>query len=293
MMPTVPFEISYNGKSETIRFLSLYHPCPVRIENVQYDAVLSIGDAWAGNNLIVLVPINSSASGSSFLTQIAQYAVPVVAGASGIGEPVSVPTGAQWSLTQVISVGEGSKVSRPFFTWNSSLLKQKVLSDTPRLRRIGWASSRGPQYILMAEPISAAPGDLSTILQLPVTSPEAAIHPLGTITYKNAPPKDCKTCSANVSEVLNQFKMEERGTGSLSKETIGLIIMWVFAGIAMLWGLSVGLGWALDNVRGDMLRRWGDAIKNAIAKAMSKSKTLKVPALKSPLSSKPPAILPI
>ena len=288
--PSIPFEISYNGRTETINFLSLYHPCPVRIENVQYNAVLSIGDPFVGNRLIVLVPINSSNAGGdadTFISKITQYAAPLVVESESIATPVDAPTGSNWGLTQVIPVNKDSSAAGAFFTWNSSTYRQKVVSDTPVIRKIGWTADEGPQYIVMAEPIAVNSASVATIMKLPATPAESAIHRLGVITYKNAPPKDCKTCGPSVSDVLNQFQMEEGGAGSLSPQLIGQIVMFVFAGLAMLWALSVGVGWALDNVRGDMLRRWGVKLKDFIAKNMKASKLPRVP--KSPLSSTPPA----
>lgn len=49
LKPTIPFKLTFNdGLSGpvnlNVKLLSVFHPCPVRIESVQYDAVIQIGD---------------------------------------------------------------------------------------------------------------------------------------------------------------------------------------------------------------------------------------------------------
>jgi hypothetical protein len=66
--PSMPFQISYNGQPWTIKRMVLYHPCPVKIENVQYDAVLQLGDAppfappgTSGiDDIVILIPLAGS-----------------------------------------------------------------------------------------------------------------------------------------------------------------------------------------------------------------------------------------
>lgn len=49
--PTIPFKVSFSdgmmGNPQLIATLmSVYHPCPIRIESIQYDAVIQIGDFY-------------------------------------------------------------------------------------------------------------------------------------------------------------------------------------------------------------------------------------------------------
>ena len=297
--PSIPFRITFNGNDQVIDTISLYHPSPVRIENVQHDAVLSLGDPSDGDTFIILIPLISTNMGGEAATFVGKIAPAVDGVLASMGDlsvvpnPIDISTGADWNLTKLIEVGKQSVASGGFFTWNSSTQTSTVIRDNPVQRTLGWKSTPGPQYVLMAEPVPINSIDLEAIRRLPHTKPEQAIHYIGNVTYKAGPPRGCKKGPSIMSMLKQNTYQKKFGAGALSPETLGSIVMWVFLGMLMLWGLSVGLGWALDNVRGDMLRRWGDALKTAIAKAMSKSKTIKAPAVKSPLSSKPPAIPPI
>jgi len=49
LKPTLPFKVSFNdGLGDTsnlnVTLISVFHPCPIRIETIQYDAVIQIGD---------------------------------------------------------------------------------------------------------------------------------------------------------------------------------------------------------------------------------------------------------
>ena len=48
LKPTLPFKVSFNngsGSTEVVvNVMSVFHPCPIRIETIQYDAVIQIGD---------------------------------------------------------------------------------------------------------------------------------------------------------------------------------------------------------------------------------------------------------
>ena len=50
LKPTIPFKVSFNDGLGTtheipqVTLISVFHPCPIRIESVQYDAVIQIGD---------------------------------------------------------------------------------------------------------------------------------------------------------------------------------------------------------------------------------------------------------
>ena len=49
LKPTLPFKVSFNDGITTheipqVKLISVFHPCPIRIESIQYDAVIQIGD---------------------------------------------------------------------------------------------------------------------------------------------------------------------------------------------------------------------------------------------------------
>jgi hypothetical protein len=267
--PTIPFEVTFNGTSEQINLLTMYHPSPIRIENVQHDAVLALGDPLGGNRLIVLIPMVASpktTEAGNFVGKIATYMTaltgPLPEGKTQY-DPVSAPTGADWNLTKLIPVGQNSIASPAFFTWNSSEYTQTLISDTPFVRRFGWTATPGPQYILMADPISINPVDLESIRRLPLTEPQSAIHPIGIVSYKNAPPKDCKDCGKPSIADLQQYVFAKKGSPGLSPEAVTTLLISVASLIVGLYAISVGLKWALSS---GLLKKWSDAIANILPK---------------------------
>ena len=70
--PTIPFKARYGGAEETFRNLSVYAPSPLRIENVQHDAVLQVGEQGI-NSLILLIPLavsSQTSESSKFMAKI-------------------------------------------------------------------------------------------------------------------------------------------------------------------------------------------------------------------------------
>lgn len=66
LRPSMPFKLTYNGSPIVVDRMTLYHPCPLRIENVQYDAVLQLNDPAMSdfvnekNDTVILIPLAGS-----------------------------------------------------------------------------------------------------------------------------------------------------------------------------------------------------------------------------------------
>jgi len=72
--PTIPFKVSFaNGfrlnDELTATLLSVFHPCPIRIETVQYDAVLQIGDFQGLNGTSCVLEEDTSSLATRTLTK--------------------------------------------------------------------------------------------------------------------------------------------------------------------------------------------------------------------------------
>lgn len=66
LKPTLPFKVTFNDgrgapSALDVTLMSVYHPCPIRIETVQYDAVLQIGDFHGLNGYDCTQVVDSSA----------------------------------------------------------------------------------------------------------------------------------------------------------------------------------------------------------------------------------------
>jgi hypothetical protein len=132
LIPSVPFRYSFNGVNIDVKSMRLYHPCPVRIDNIQYDAVLSLNDPDDGDRFIMLIPIQASTSfddggkADRFFKKLASYIPQVVQqDPEAPAKPVDVPTANDWKLADVIpSTGDANGelvVQSGFFAWRGSL----------------------------------------------------------------------------------------------------------------------------------------------------------------------------
>lgn len=192
-------------KEITIRTMTLYHPAPIRLENVQYDAVLSLNDPsdeTAGEDGVILVPLRGSNTGSKsedFFNKIVKHAISLSQPslATGMFEKVEVPTGADWTLASLFWLGEPTqdgyaKVLDAYYSWNGlptfnrnetgrTTWAQKnvgLFGDAPAEINFGWqATDSRVRYFMIANPVNIAMSDLSILTRnLPPTPPEQAIH---------------------------------------------------------------------------------------------------------------------
>ena len=126
--PSIPFKIMVNGDPIEVKNLRLYHPSPIRIENVQHDAVLSLNDpSDPDTRVVVLIPIVGSVmAGESgkFLSRIVSFIPGMLSvnKTTGLFPRIDATTGADWKLTKILPTeptpcGE-TLVTGGFFAWH-------------------------------------------------------------------------------------------------------------------------------------------------------------------------------
>ena len=211
--PSIPFKMSFNNEEIQINQMTLYHPCPIRIDAVQTDAVLSLNDpSDTKNKYIILVPLvqsNIRTSSTRFFNKIAPSTSRIESPNPITGQfnVEDVATGNDWTLTQLFTpeqVASGKfLVQNGYFVWEGipNLERYKVRDDA-QVVRTSWrrSGSPGPTYILLEKPLSIDATDLATLIQtLPVTPPTEAIHPIPDkgIVYKQGPPEGCSATPAS------------------------------------------------------------------------------------------------
>lgn len=201
-------------KEIAIRTMTLYHPAPIRLENVQYDAVLSLNDPsdeTAGEDGVILIPLKGSNTGSKsedFFNKIVKHAISLAQPslATGMFEKVEVPTGAEWSLASLFWLGDPTqdgyaKVLDAYYSWNGlptfnrnersrTTWAQKnvgLFGDAPAEINFGWqATNSRVRYFMIANPVNIAMSDLSILTRnLPPTPPEQAIHKIPDSSIKS------------------------------------------------------------------------------------------------------------
>lgn len=220
--PSMPFKIEVTTETQKtevqIKTLTLFHPCPVRIENTQYDAVLTLNDPTDATD-IFLIPIKAESipdDRATFFSRIIPYINGLMEANPATGEytPIDVPTGNDWSLTKLFPVKPGTtgepEIKDGFFTWIGTNALEKYRIDGPGFSQYKWRQAGNPvRYFMFQNPVPISSLDLGVLRRFPVTPSESAIHPVPTeFFYKTGPPT-ATACA----------KMAESSGGECTRET--------------------------------------------------------------------------
>lgn len=270
LTPSIPFKLSFNGQEITVKTMSVYHPCPLRIEGVQPDAVFSLNDPSFddGTGYIVLIPLvakNSADPSIAFfdkiLPQINALNVPE---ATGQYMTRNVPTGTDWSLTKVFSASKGTgdslEVQSGYYEWKGMPALERVREDSNNTITYSWKESGkpSPRYIMLDTPVAVSSSSLTSVTQtLPVTPTSDAIHavlyssnPLQRgIVHKQGPPNPAcaRESFADMNGVKEEFcdawtawAQSSESKGYTTQQIFGLIFN-VLVFIAMAVGVYLAL----------------------------------------------------
>lgn len=233
----------FNGRRATFTNLYLYYPAPLRVEGVQADAVIQGID---GNNITVFIPLMASGQASGFLDAISSRLGPTADGLgavdkeSGKFKTIPVPTGQDWSLTNLVSARD------PYFTWVDAELEQYTMFDSGFLKRIGWRSKPGPQVIYFQNPSPIAPSELSAL-----TSSVGPVTPSDILTSIVGPlyiPGEVSCPSPPAKLKVPKFKLSP----------ISDAAMYIFIVVAAFLGIVVAT--ALIQDPNGMIAKLGNAI---------------------------------
>jgi len=203
--PSIPLKMSVSVKAGeprdiVVSRMTLYHPSPMRIENVQHDAVLSLNDPVSSGpgGVIVLIPLVAGAadtSSATFMSRVLGNLTQLLEPdpVTGLYAQIDAPTGANWTLNTLLPTDpETNTVQSGIFVWEGTPeLERYVSEDTPTIRRTSWRRKNvpAPMYIMLEKPLTMSNSDFSSLLRFPVTPPEQAIHEMlqGSLTYKCGP----------------------------------------------------------------------------------------------------------
>jgi len=274
LLPSLPFSVTFNGVAESYPIIEIYRPSPVRIENIQHDAVIQIGNFF-NNKVIILVPVisaNMIQGGSSFVGAFASHIANVIAqpqDASGNPLPMdfpNIPTGSDWTLDKIVDA------SAPYFTWTSSQYQQGLISANRCGMRMGWqAVPPGQRIIVMQNPISIAPAYMAQIQRLPPTNPSFAIHGIGPVAYKGAPPKDCAPPKSalpsvpNIPDPISQLQSNAKNQNN-TLELVIKIVLGIIGSLAVVIGVYFGLKFGMGP-GGKILAKLGESLGQKMAQA--------------------------
>jgi len=275
LQPSLPFSITFNGNKESYPYIEVYRPSPIRIGNVQHDAVIQIG-SFNTNSVIIFVPListNLMGSGSSFVGAFVNRISEVInpnLDASGNRLPTQfpdVPTGSDWTLDKIID----DKAA--FFTWSTSQYEQYTISAGWCGTHMGWRPiPPGQRVIYMQDPVSISSAYMTQLQTIPVTDPNMAIHGLGPVAYKSAPPKNCTSPLGSLPAIpkpppdpfaagLSEAKNANNTLDIIIKVIIGLI-----STLAIAIGVYAGFYFATHG-GGEKLAKLGEALGQKMAAA--------------------------
>jgi hypothetical protein len=210
--PSIPFNLAFNGQALRISTMTLFHPSPIRIENIQHDAVLTLGDMDT-SDFIILIPlagVSIPKEQARFIGKIASYIPGVLQQnpASGLYPRIDVPTGNDWNLSTIFpgTPSGGQNIADVgYYVWNAMpplerYLKRTIRGDflRPDTHVYGWrpVGVTGKKFLMLSKPIEISAFDLQTIRMLPITPPEKAIPVpyLDSLVYN--PSTKCNTTTA-------------------------------------------------------------------------------------------------
>lgn len=266
LTPSLPFRMYANGVPARITKMTLYHPCPLRIENVQYDAVLSLNDpSDASAQSIILIPIvgsSKSTPSAKLLDRISPRLPELLTKdtTTNVYTPVDVSTGADWALSSLIPTA-GNRVQSGFYQWISgrgyeSYDEMQAPSGFGGswIRRTRWRPREPRQnYILIETPIEASSTTLATILSLPRTDPLKALPPVSPIvTYvpcaKTPPPPPVAPIKETFDPECDPFGPNAyQDTSAEKAKLLATIFGAIVAVIAVMAGVYAGLLFAGSN----------------------------------------------
>ena len=230
---TVPGEETMvpNYVPVNISSLTMYHPSPIRIENVQHDAVLSLNDpSDESAEVVILIPLKASNRGDEsvdFFNKIAKHLTTIAApdSVTGLYPETDIPTGNDWNIKKVFWLGKPggdniSPVTDAFYSWDASGTFQRVkLSQSSTEIRYGWQpDGKTVRYYMLETPVSISSTDLSFLTRsLPPTPSEQAIHkiPDPVISKQKVLYKAATENAAKASCGIVRERMENQGPGDI------------------------------------------------------------------------------
>jgi len=217
IVPNVPFEMSYNGKTFSITKMALFHPSPVRIENVQHDAIITLNDPIDNPEFVVMIPLVSS----SFVTESTAFFSRIGSAFSKVVLPnqegeENVATGSDWSISKLFNtMSDGISVTDPFYTWTGVANNLKT-----------------GRYIVMEKPMFISAGELSELRNIPPVDSRYAIPSISDpVFYRKE--LCCKAKKSTSAPVRESF---------ISRNTTPKeIIQWFLLTIFFVIGVAAGM----------------------------------------------------
>jgi hypothetical protein len=232
--PSLPFQFSFNGININVTNITVYHPCPLRVQDQQADAVISLNDPSASSDQIILIPVtvgDVNTPSAKFFNRLMNRITTIAMPDPSTGQFLStdLQTGTKWGLAQLFETNkiENTKevsLKNGFFAWRGLPPLEKYNAGyegnplMPSKILFKWRpkqNASSPLYVMLEKPLPVGSSDMRALTSsVPVTPWEDAIHPVGLWTvYKQGPPNNCgvptresMTDFSDLSKSLSDFK---------------------------------------------------------------------------------------
>lgn len=230
IIPNVPFEMSYNGNTFSVTKMALFHPSPVRIENVQHDAVITLNDPIDNPKFVVMIPLVASSfttPSTAFFSRIGSAFSKVVL-PNQEGEE-TIPTGSDWSISKLFNtMSDGISITDSFYTWTG-------MNGT----------SKAGRYIVMEKPMFISAGELTELRNIPPIDPKFGIPSISEpVSYRKE--ICCKASGPGVS-TRESFTVKE---GFTPMDIFAYSVTGIFVLIASILALYLSQqGWVTQSIR--------------------------------------------
>lgn len=199
----------------TISTMTMYHPSPLRIENVQHDAVLSLNDPSDPTaKTVILIPLRAANTGdesTDFFNKIASKLTTIQSPdpVTGLYPETDIPTGNDWNIKSVFWLGPAggdniAVVTDAFYTWMGAGSYNRVeLSRSATEIHYGWQPDGAQvRYFMLETPVAISTTDLSFLTRsLPPTPADEAIHKIPDPTVPEVPKVLYKQATGPAAEV--------------------------------------------------------------------------------------------
>lgn len=255
IIPDKPFQMSFNGTTFSVTQMAIYRPSPIRVDNVQADAVLSLNDFSDPNAThVILIPISSGVtygSAGDFVGRVMENVNAFTMNeATGQYYPLTIPVGNDWSLTRVLPTGRGqdnNEVAVGYFQWTSGELERYPRIDTWWYTVWGWRQKAvGVTTIMLYEPIRVSYATSSYIATLPYApSSDSAPPPGAGYVFREGA---CSSCAEQPSVDPAQIEAmkEDAKNALLDPVKVVAALVGLITAIAGFIATYYAISWVLD-----------------------------------------------
>ena len=282
--PSIPFKVSFNEQTFPIDRMTVFHPSPIRVENVQHDAVIALESSGITTNyegIVILVPlVGSGVASEGFISKFASN-IPGLLYPNETTkkyDSVTVPVGNDFRLDTLFGKQASELVDGKFFAWTPAppmekYLKYSYTNILGTVEQYGWRSGQAPNihFIMMKDPLAINSSDLQSINMLPETPSSDALPPPLKESIVYSPPTHCDESTRPPYDKQCDPLANIPVHGPVNVDTLWKVLVGMISTIAIVIGLYYALKYAADNNWWPKFKNGGNGIGTWISKQLKRA----------------------